>query len=72
MKGCYSAKRMDNGEIVEGNLIYKEGSPFAYILTPANYDKMIVDELNNGKTSCNLIRVMESSITIILEDRKVR
>lgn len=62
MKGNYLARRMDNGEVVEGNLIHKEGSPFCYILTSENFDRMIVDELNNGETQCNLIRVIEKSV----------
>ena len=61
MKGNYLSKRMDNGEIVEGNLIFKEGSPYAYILTHDNFDKMRVNELN-GQTQCNLVRVLENSI----------
>ena len=62
MKGIYSARRIDNGEIIEGNLICKKGSPFCYILTNENFDHMIVDELNNGFTYCSLIRVMEHTV----------
>lgn len=62
MKGNYKANRMDNGEIVEGNLICKAGSPFAYILTPDNFDKMTVNELNDGETKCTLIRVLAKSV----------
>lgn len=62
MKGNYLARRMDNGEVIEGNLIYKEGNPFVYILTHENYDKMRVDELNEGETHCNLIRVIGESV----------
>lgn len=62
MKGNYLARRMDNGEVIEGNLICKEGSPFVYILTHENYDKMCVDELNGGKTHCNLVRVIGESV----------
>ena len=56
--GLYTAKRMDNGEKVVGNLVYFEEFPFAYILTKENYGRMIVNELNDGYTTCNLIRVM--------------
>lgn len=66
-RGLYSAKRMDTGETIEGNLIYREGSPFAYILTPANYDRMVVDEANNGETRCDLIRVMENTVKLVVE-----
>ena len=34
--GKFTALRMDNGEVIEGNLIYRENSPFAYILTEEN------------------------------------
>lgn len=61
-RGIYTAQRMDNGELVEGNLICQEGSPFAYILTADNFKHMCVDESNNGKTECNLIRVLKHSI----------
>ena len=53
---------MDNGEVVEGNLICREGSPFFYILTSENFDKMSIDELNDGETHCNLIRVMGATV----------
>ena len=66
MIGLFKAKRMDNGEEVIGNLIF-HGGPFAYILTKENYQKMVVDELNHGFTTCNLIRVMGESIVPLSE-----
>lgn len=60
MIGKYSAKRMDNGDVVEGNLIFVPGDPFSYILTKENKDRMIVDDF--GKCECFLIRVLEYSI----------
>lgn len=58
--GKFSAQRIDNGEVIEGNLIYVEYSPFVYILTEENYKRMIVDDEGNCK--CTLIRVMRKSI----------
>lgn len=55
--GKFTAQRIDNGEVVEGNLIYGESSPFVYILTEENFNRMIVDDKGNCK--CTLIRVME-------------
>lgn len=54
--GQYTAQRIDNGEVVQGNLIYTKENPFVYILTKENSNKKIVDE--NGNCQCNLIRVM--------------
>ncbi|EDT15766.1 TPA: hypothetical protein I9080_002102 [Clostridium perfringens] len=62
MIGIYKAVRLDNGEEVEGNLIYQDDSPFAYILTKENFSSMVVNELNDCQTSCNLIRVMKKTI----------
>lgn len=58
--GKFTAQRIDNGEVIEGNLIYGENSPFVYILTEENYKRMIVDDEGNCK--CTLIRVMRKSI----------
>lgn len=58
--GKFSAQRIDNGEVIEGNLIYVEYGPFVYILTEENYKRMIVDDEGNCK--CTLIRVMRKSI----------
>lgn len=58
--GKFTACRMDNGDVVEGSLIYKEGSPFAYILTEENFNRMFVDD--NGNCKCALIRVLRKSI----------
>ncbi|MCD7725847.1 MAG: hypothetical protein LUI12_09940 [Clostridiales bacterium] len=63
--GIYSAKRMDNGETVEGNLIYMQ-SAFAYILTKENYNKMIINDESETE-HCQLIRVMERSIRQVTE-----
>lgn len=60
--GKFTAQRIDNGEVVEGNLIYGESSPFVYILTEENFNRMIVDDKGNCK--CTLIRVMEKSLKI--------
>ena len=38
--GKFTALRMDNGEVIEGNLIYRENSPFVYILTEENFNKI--------------------------------
>jgi hypothetical protein len=57
--GKFTALRMDNGEVIEGNLIYRENSPFAYILTEENFKRMIVDDEGNCK--CTLIRVLKKS-----------
>ena len=63
--GLYRANRLDNGEVVEGNLIYRKGYSFAYILTADNINKIMVDE--DGKCTCKLVRVMEKSIECIDE-----
>ena len=60
--GKFTAQRIDNGEVVEGNLIYGESSPFVYILTEENFNRMIVDDKGNCKWT--LIRVMEKSLKI--------
>ena len=48
----FRAKRMTDGEYVEGCLIMHEGSPFTYILT---------DDLT-GDCKCKLVRVLEHSV----------
>ncbi len=58
--GKFIAQRIDNGEVIEGNLIKGKNSPFAYILTEENFKRMIVDDEGNCK--CTLIRVMKKSI----------
>ena len=58
--GLFRANRLDNGEVVEGNLIYHKGHMFAYILTVDNINKIMVDE--DGNCTCKLVRVMEKSI----------
>lgn len=55
--GKFTAQRIDNGEVIEGNLIYGESSPFVYILTEENFKRMIVDDEGNCKYT--LIRVMK-------------
>lgn len=63
--GLYKANRLDNGEVVEGNLIYRKGHSFAYILTVDNINKIMVD--TDGNCTCKLVRVMEKSIQRIDE-----
>ena len=58
--GFFRANRLDNGEVVEGNLIYCKGHSFAYILTADNIGRIVVDA--DGNCTCKLIRVMEKSI----------
>lgn len=58
--GKFTAERLDNGQVVEGNLIYIERKSFAYILTEENLNQIVVDE--DGNCRCTLIRVMEKSI----------
>ena len=61
----FRANRLDNGEVVEGNLIYCKGYSFAYILTFDNINKIMVD--TDGNCTCKLVRVMEKSIQRIDE-----
>lgn len=63
--GLYRANRLDNGEVVEGNLIYRKGYSFAYILPADNIGRIVVDE--DGNCTCKLVRVMEKSIQRIDE-----
>lgn len=63
--GLFRANRLDNGEVVEGNLIYLKGHSFAYILTVDNIGRIVVDA--DGNCTCKLIRVMEKSIQRIDE-----
>ena len=58
--GQFLAARLDNGKLVKGCLIYKHGSPFTYILTDVNMDRMIVDD--DGNCKCKLVRVMGKDI----------
>ena len=60
--GKFTAQRIDNGEVIEGNLVCGENSPFVYILTEENFKRMIVDDEGNCK--CTLIRVMKKSLKI--------
>lgn len=68
--GLFRANRLDNGEVVEGNLIYRKGYSFAYILTVDNINKIMVD--TNGNCTCKLVRVMEKSIERIDEECDVK
>ena len=68
--GLYRANRLDNGEVVKGNLIYRKGYSFAYILTVDNINKIMVD--TNGNCTCKLIRVMEKSIERIDEECDIK
>lgn len=68
--GLYRANRLDNGEVVEGNLIYCKGYSFAYILTVDNINKIMVD--TNGNCTCKLVRVMEKSIERIDEECDIK
>lgn len=58
--GQFLAARLDNGELVKGCLIYQHGSPFTYIITNENIDRMIVDD--DGNCKCKLVRVMSKDI----------
>lgn len=68
--GLFRANRLDNGEVVEGNLIYRKGHSFAYIFTVDNINKIMVDE--DGNCTCKLVRVMEKSIQRIDEEFDVK
>lgn len=68
--GLYRANRLDNSEVVEGNLIYRKGYSFAYILTVDNINKIMVD--TNGNCTCKLVRVMEKSIERIDEECDIK
>lgn len=58
----FRAKRQSDGEYVEGCLIMREGSYFAYILTDENFAHMIIDIHGDGDCNCKLIRVLEHSV----------
>ena len=49
--GLYRANRLDNGEVVEGNLIYRKGYSFAYILIVDNIGGIVVDTDGNCTAS---------------------
>lgn len=68
--GLFRASRLDNGEVVEGNLIYRKGHSFAYILTVDNINKIMVD--TDGNCTCKLVRVMEKSIERIDEECDIK
>lgn len=73
MEGKYLARRIDNGKVVEGNLICGDGSLFAYILTEENLKKMVVNELKDGETTnCKLTRVLENSIQKITDTNELQ
>ena len=57
----FRARRMTDGEYVEGCLIMHEGSPFTYILTDDGYNYMITDNLT-GDCKCKLVRVLGHSV----------
>lgn len=57
----FRAKRMTDGEYVEGCLIMHEGSPFTYILTDDGFNYMITDDLT-GDCKCKLVRVLGHSV----------
>lgn len=63
--GLFRANRLDNGEVVEGNLIHLKGYSFAYILPADNIGRIVVD--TDGNSTCKLVRVMEKSIQRIDE-----
>ena len=56
----FRAKRLFNGEYVEGCLIMREFGCFVYILTDDNFNHMITDM--HGNCNCKLIRVLEYSV----------
>lgn len=57
----FRAKRMSDGEYVEGSLLMNECSCFTYILTDENFNWMVVDDAT-GDCSCKLVRVLEHSV----------
>lgn len=57
----FRAKRLTDGEYVEGCLIMHEGSCFAYILTDDGFNYMFNDDLT-GDCKCKMVRVMENSV----------
>ena len=57
----FRARRMTDGEYVEGCLIMHEGSPFTYILTDDGFNYMFNDDLT-GDCKCKMVRVMENSV----------
>lgn len=64
-RGLYSAKSLDTGESVTGNLIYKGEGSNAYILTSQDYERMTVDS-SSGEAHCRLIQVSEDTLIPIL------
>lgn len=57
----FRARRMTDGEYVEGCLIMREGSCFTYILTDDGFNYMITDDLT-GDCKCKLVRVLGHSV----------
>lgn len=58
----FRAKRQSDGEYVEGSLIMREGSYFAYILTDDNFSHMTTDIATGSDCRCKLVRIMENTI----------
>lgn len=59
----YKAQRLTDGEEIIGLLLHVPGSPFVYIATVEAMGSMVVDELDNGKTTnLELTRVMLKSV----------
>lgn len=62
-KYLYKAKKISDGEEVIGAYLNVPGTPFAYIATIESMNKMIVDELDDGKTTnLYLTRVMKHTV----------
>ena len=57
----FRAKRMTDGEYVEGCLIIREGSCFTYILTDEGFNYMFNDDLT-GDCKCKFVRVLGYSV----------
>lgn len=57
----FRARRITDGEYVEGCLIMREGSCFTYILTDDGFDHMFNDDLT-GDCKCKLVRVLGHSV----------
>ena len=57
----FRARRMTDGEYVEGCLIMHEGSCFTYILTDDGFDHMFNDDLT-GDCKCKMVRVLGHSV----------
>lgn len=58
----FRARRMTDGEYVEGCLIMHEGSPFTYILTDDGFNYYMTTDDLTGDCKCKLVRVLGHSV----------